>query len=134
MCCHGISSLSLSPLFHPPKAERIKPKKTKSPLYLCFRTVVVYEVLKIDSANCIILNDCYIYIHLQIKLVSREYPHNCSDYVNLSIFKHVSLLVLFSPFLELRRSCWKSWWDLGQLSKCFLYLRTNRDNMGGRLG
>lgn len=42
-----------------------------------------------------ILSDCYIYMYLCIKLVSRGYPAKYSNYVNENVFKHLSLLAIF---------------------------------------
>lgn len=48
-----------------------------------------------------ILSDCYIHMYLCIKLISRGYPAKYSNYVNQNVFKHLSLLAIFTLFLEL---------------------------------
>lgn len=67
-------------------------------LFLSFLVFVFF--FNRDSANPVILSDCYIHV-LCIKLVSRGYPAKYSNYVNQNVFKHLSLLAIFPPFLEL---------------------------------
>lgn len=88
----------------------------------CFWGCCFFFFLNRDSANPVILSDCYIYIYLCIKLVSRGYPAKYSNYVNQNVFKHLSLLAIFPLSWSWGWCCWESWVEpcpMGQMLSLF---------------